>query len=179
MLLPVLSKEKSDLKIVTISGEIFYAHNVQKEYRYDQRLKVIQGFSRYFKSLSNPPPIQDAYSVLLWHLFSDFLNAYSFKWATTKKKPNEKHLYILRNSAGFIKVGISSNVKARIVDLSYEWGGKWEIIKIYHNMGSMERYLHQKLADYTYPIRHRETNKWGRECFVDCPEVLEICKNLS
>lgn len=182
MELPIISNKPGGLKIVTANGSVRYAHNIQAEYRYDERLKVIQGFSRYFTSPYDPSPEQDAYSVLLWHLFKDFLSAYSFKWAAVrgyKDKPNKRHLYILRNSQGFIKVGITNNVKIRMFDLVYEWGGEWEILKIYYNLGAMEKQLHEKLASYTFPIRHRYTKRFSTECFIDCPEVLNTCLNLS
>jgi hypothetical protein len=182
MAAPVITKEISHLKIVTISGEIFYAHGVQPEYRYDQRIEVIRGFAKYFTSLRNPTPIQDAYSTLLWHLFPDFIKSYSFNWSPSlckKSNGKKRHLYVLRNSQGFIKVGVTSNVKVRIIDLKYEWGGEWEILKVYHNFGSMENYLLDKLMPYLYRIQHRHTKKFSTECFIDCPEVLNTCLNLS
>lgn len=178
--IPVISKTPSSLKIVTACGHTFYAHNVKAEYRYDERIKVISNLQKYFTSINNPTPEQDAYVILLWHLFKDFLDAYNFSWLKNwSSKPSNRSLYILRNSQGFIKVGIAANVSARIVDLKYEFGGEWEVIKVYKGMANHEKSLHQKLLDYTYPIKNRHTGKYSQECFVDCNEVLAACLNLS
>jgi len=178
--LPFISKEKSNFKIITNSGHVFYVHNLQDEYRYDERIKVIQNFKSYFSSISNPTPEQDAYCVLLWSLFSEFLNAYNFNWIrSSNTNHSKKDLYILRNSNGFIKIGVASNVNIRIVDLKYEFGGEWEIIKIFKGLAKYEKLLHGKLANYIYPIKHRHTGKYSNECFNDCEEVLSACLNLS
>jgi len=180
-ILPYLSqKEKSGLKIVIHPGHVFYAHNILSEYRYDERLMVIKNFAQYFNSIKNPSPEQDAYSVLLWHLFTDYLNAYNFRWIRKIKynQKSPKHLYILRNDEGFIKIGVTSNIDSRIIDLKYEFDGNFKIIKIYPFMGKMEHNLHSRLMNYLKPIKRRHGGL-SQECFEDCKEVIEVCKNLS
>lgn len=179
-ILPYLSNIPSEFKITTNSGHVFYAHNVKSEYRYDERMSVISNAKNYFTSINRPTPEQDAYFVLLWHLFNDYLNAYNFYWLRGNKKKSKKpkDLYILRNSQGFIKIGISSNVKARLVDLRYEWGGEFKIIKVIKNGQHLEKILHQKLIDFIFPIKHRHTKQFSSECFIDCKEVNEILSEL-
>ena len=182
-LLPIINIQPSNYKIVTIDGSVFYAHNIKSEYRYDQRIKVITGIRFYFNSINEPTPIQDAYSTLLWYLFGEYINAFSFRYANyydeTKPKKRKKDLYVISNSQGFIKVRVSNNVKARIVDLKYEFGGEWEILKVYKNKSNKEKLVHSMLADYFFPIRHNHTGKYSTECFVDCEYVRSTCQNLS
>lgn len=180
-ILPYLSKtQQSRLKIVTNSGDVFYAHNILPEYRYDERIAVFKNWGKYFKSINEPSPEQDAYCVLLWHLFPDFLNAYNFNWVrkSKSKQPKKKHLYILQNNKGFIKVGVASNIDMRLVDLKYEFEGEFKILKIYQFMSNMEGYVHGKLMDYIKPI-HKRHGGISQECFEDCKEVLDVCMNLS
>ena len=172
------------LKIRIDNGDVLYATNVKREYRYNERTEVIRNMRAYMKGvedISTPNPELQAYCILLWHLFGDYLNAYSFDWANPKNKGNgkSKHLYILRNSLGFIKVGIAGNVKVRVVDLKFEFDGEWEILKVYNNAGKIESTLHRRLAEYTFPVKKKYTGKYSRECFLDCPEVLSACLNLS
>lgn len=186
MELPYIDKEPSNIKITLKTGEIFYAHNVQENYSYAERREVICNAATYFKDAYPTstgiymPPILHAYYELLWYLFADYLNAYNFRWVSpyASKKKSNRHLYVLRNSNGFIKVGVASNVNVRIVDLAFEFDGEWEIIKIYYNQGHREKEAHGKLMEYIHPVLKKHTNKFSTECFSDCPEVLEICMNL-
>ena len=180
LILPYLSNIPSKLKIITNSGHVFYAHNVKSGYRYDERLSVIKNAKNYFSSINNPTPQQDAYFSLLWHLFEDFLNAFNFNWIRSTKSSikNPKDLYIIRNSQGFIKIGIASNVNARLIDLKYEFGGEFEVIKIIKQGQYLEKALHKKLRDYTFPIMHKHTKRYSTECFNDCKEVNEYLSKL-
>jgi hypothetical protein len=178
--LPFISKAVSDTKIVTNSGDIFYAHNLKPEYRFDERKAALRSFRTYFTSINNPSPEQDAYAALMWHLFPDFLNAYNFNYVRPENKADKhKHLYILLNSKGFIKVGIAGNVEARLVDLKYEFEGDWTILKVYPSMGNLEKYVHERLMEFIHPVKKRHTNKYSTECFTDCEAVRSVCLNLS
>lgn len=179
--IPYLSRTKeSAFKIVTLSGDVFFAHNVLDYYRHDQRREVIKSYSKYFADLKNPSPEQDAYSVLLWELFPEYLKAYNFYWLKPNKSKNKnpKHLYILRNSLGFIKIGVANNIKTRLIDLKYEFDGEFEIIQTHKFRGNLERNIHGKLMEYIKPV-YKKNGKLSVECFEDCEEVLSFVKNLS
>ena len=169
-----ISKIPSNYKIILPCGDIFYAHNVKNSYSFYERKKEIENFKNYFYSLNKPNKIQIAYQTILWHLFADYLNGFSF----SRKVSKNKDLYILRNSKGFIKVGVSKNINTRLVDLKYEFDGDWEVIKIHINKGHLEQSLIYKLAEYYKPIV-KQNGKLSRECFEDCDEVLSNCIDLN
>lgn len=186
MKLPYISKDPGELKITLDTGEVFYAHDLQESYSFVERREVIKNTATYFKDAYPTstgiymPPILHAYYELLWYLFRDYINAYNFRWVNPfcSNKKSKKHLYVLRNSNGFIKVGIASNIQCRIVDLAFEFDGTWEVLKVYYNQGHKEKESHGKLMEYIHPVVKKNTNKFSTECFSDCPEVMEICMNL-
>ena len=169
------------------SGRVFTFENIPSEFSYKTRMEFIQehggkAATLYFEKRDMEK--SNAHSSLLWDLFEDYLNAYNFNYVSRycsnrKPKVNYSHLYILKNSNGFIKVGKTKNVKTRIIDLGFEFDGKWEIIKILYGRGYMESIFHEKLMSYIIPIRKKHTNKFSSECFENNKEVLKICQNLS
>ena len=180
--LPILHESKPEVSFVSIMtdcGKRFYATNLQNEYRYDERRAVICNFGKQIDDLNNPCPKAKAYSVLLWHLFEDFLNANTFSNKSLNEKSNYKgDIYVLRNSLGFIKIGRTKNIGVRLVDLKYEFEGDFEIIKTYQGMGHKECEILNALYKYKYPVIKRWTNKFSVECFQDSKMVLQIIEKI-
>lgn len=177
-IIPILHENKPKeafISIKTDCGKRFYATNIQNQYRYDERMVVISNLGKYVDSLNNPCPKAKAYSVLLWHLFRDFLNAYTFSNRLSNGNSNYKgDIYVLRNSLGFIKIGRTKNIGIRLIDLRYEFDGNFEIVKIYNSMGYMENKVLIALQNYQYPVIKRWTNKFSIECFKDTEAVFKI-----
>lgn len=169
--LPYINEIESNYKIVLDSGQIYYAHNIKSNYNYNERIEIIRNFKNYFQT-----PKQQAYETMLWDLFEEFLNAYSFAFVDKmyKKFGKNKDLYVLRNSLGFIKVGVAKNVNQRIKGLKSVFGGEWTLLKLYKDKGTQEGFLHSKLMNYVFPIKKNYTNEYSSECFIDCSEVLNI-----
>lgn len=169
--LPIINEIESNYKIVLDNGKTYYAHNIKSNYNYNERIEIIKNFKEYFQT-----PKQQAYEIMLWNLFEEFLNAYSFAFVDKiyKNFGKNKDLYVLRNSLGFIKVGVAKNVQKRIIGLKSVFGGDWSVIKIYKGLGTQEGHLHAKLMNYLYPIKKKYTNEYSSECFIDCEEVLNI-----
>ena len=181
--LPQINNQPSQYKIHTKSGEVFYAHNVLSDYNFIERRHVIQNLSKHMASIKNPTPKQDAYCVLMWHLFTDYLTAYNFSWVRdpTKrdKTKHKKDLYLIRNSKGFLKIGITKQINVRLIDLKHEFEGDWELVYLSNQMGYKEKEIHRALASYIFPVRKRHTNAFSTECFEDCQEVITTFQNFT
>jgi len=175
--LPYINKEPGEYKITLNSGEIFYAHDVKEKYDYNEYILVLKNMSKYVGntvSAATINPEMDAYSVLMWHLFPDYLNKNKYK----DKKQKYKHLYIMRNTNGFIKIGVSNNPKMRIYDLKLEFEGDFEIVKVYRNKGYLENEIHKILSKYKYCVYNKKRKRYSRECFEDRSEVTELCMEM-
>lgn len=180
--IPYLSQtEQSSFRIITIEGHIFWVHNIKESYNYLERREVIRHFSNHCDSMSHSSPRQDAYSIMLWMLFEDYLNGNAdfprFKQMSREEKM-KRTLYVLRHSNGFIKVGIASDIDKRLVDLNKSFGGHFEVLALYPEMSFYEQILIYDLSSYYKPIRQKR-DVLSRECFEDCKEVLDVCLNLK
>lgn len=175
----ISSTEKSDIKIITNCGSVFYAHGLKESYSYIERKKVVSGLSAYIGTPKVNSLKGDAYCVLLWSLFGDYLRAYNFDYIRTglEKGKSKKHLYAFRNSNGFIKIGVSKNIDVRLVDLKYEFDGDFHVLKVSEFSGQKERSLHRILSNHAVGVKKRCGN-YSRECFEDCEEVLSIIGNV-
>lgn len=70
--------------------------------------------------------------------------------------PNGAHLYVMRNSAGLIKVGRSNNPKQRRRELELSSGQSVTLLLALENRGEDERAIHADLRS------HRKHGEWFR-----------------
>lgn len=156
---------------------IIYFTNVRDSYRNDQRKHFIRGLRFYYQRYGASSPEFQAYLQLVYHMFGDYIDAIGSLGSTGRKATRPRHLYILRNSKGFIKIGITSNLIARLYDFTHEFEGTFEVIRFVENAAILEQDLLTTLEDYSVPIQKRDGIKVSTECVADLPEVIEIIQN--
>lgn len=88
------------------------------------------------------------------------------------------HLYVVKNSNGFIKVGVANNLSKRLSDLKKEFAGEWEVIFSSLNDGHIEKSVHAALRDYKISIQ-KKNGRTSNECFRNSNEVLKIIKSIA
>lgn len=87
------------------------------------------------------------------------------------------HLYVVKNSNGFIKVGVANNLSQRLADLKKEFTGEWKVVFSSLNNGHIEKSIHAALAEHKLSIQ-KKNGKISHECFKSSDAVLKTIKSI-